>query len=83
MAWQGDQSGMNAARKSGLFTEKELAQLDRETKEDPLVYEAKGLNLDDLHKLYGFRGTTDEDRRKLAPLLLQKTMREGHLERRR
>jgi hypothetical protein len=72
LAWQGDLSGLAQAKKSGLFSPKEMAGLYMASHQDPLLYEAGGLGIKDLLKLATFRGTTDQERQKLRPLILRK-----------
>jgi hypothetical protein len=72
MSWQGDLSGITAAKQSGLFTPKQIADLYIASRQDPLLFEAKGLDEKDLLKLAEFRGTTQQERQKLLPLLIRK-----------
>jgi hypothetical protein len=72
LAWQGDMSGINDAKQSHLFTPKEISDLYIAGHQDPLLYEAKDLGIQDLLKLATFRGTTSQERQKLRPLIVRK-----------
>ena len=72
LSWQGDFSGIAEAKKSGLFTPKQIADLYITSHQDPLVYEAKGFGIKDLLKLAEFRGTTAQERQKLRPLIIRR-----------
>jgi hypothetical protein len=69
-AWQGDRSGIEEARKSGLFSPQDMRKLEHEASENPLQYETRSMPLEDVMKVWNV--ATPEERKSLLPVLVRK-----------
>lgn len=69
-AWQGDKSAIGEAQKSGKFTPHEIFLLQMAASEKPLIYETRGMGIEDVMKV--FDRATPEEKKTLLPVLERK-----------